>query len=156
LLMPLVSQRPQLAQAQYLLATAYLAQQNTSQALAIYRRMIELFPQDPQPSLLIGTILLGQRQTTEARKAFEKSVDISPDYLPSSERLVDLDVAEQQFAVALERVQKQIEKDSKPAMPWAIRGKIYLAKRDFAAAEADLLKAIELEPKLEAAYLLLA
>ena len=35
-------------------------------------------------------------------------------------------------------------------------GKIYLAQRDFARAEPDLLKAIELDPKLEPAYLLLA
>src|SRR5262249_28406178 len=114
------------------------------------------FPQDPQPSFLIGTIVLVQRQLPDARKAFEKSVEIGPDYLPSIERLIDLDLAEMQYASALDRVQKQIDRDPKQAMPWAVRGKIYLAQRDFDHAESDLLKAIELEPKLEAAYLLLA
>src|SRR5262249_11168200 len=33
---------------------------------------------------------------------------------------------------------------------------IYLAQQDYAHAEPDLLKAIELDPKLEGAYLLLA
>src|SRR5262249_48006807 len=66
------------------------------------------------------------------------------------------DLAEMQYASALDRVQKQIDRDPKQAMPWAVRGKIYLAQRDFDHAESDLLKAIELEPKLEAAYLLLA
>src|SRR5207244_3724331 len=49
LLLPLTKERPQIAQAQYLLASAYLAQQKTDQALAVYRQMTELFPKDPRP-----------------------------------------------------------------------------------------------------------
>jgi tetratricopeptide (TPR) repeat protein len=156
LLLPLTKQRPQMVQAHYLLATAYLAQQKRDEALAVYRQMTELFPKDPQPSFLAGSILLSQGKQEEARKAFEKSAEISPDYLPATERLVDLDLAAKQYATAIERVQKFIEKDPKQAQAWALRGKIYLAQRDFTHAEPDLLKAIELDPKLEPAYLLLA
>ena len=60
--------------------------------------MTELFPKDPQPSSSWKSILLAQRQPAEARKAFEKAVEISPDYLPATERLVDLDIAEKQYA----------------------------------------------------------
>ena len=56
----------------------------------------------------------------------------------------------------MDRVQKLIDKDPKLAQPWALRGKIYLAQRDFTHAEADLLKAIDLDPNLVPAYLLLA
>src|SRR5262249_36576017 len=70
LLEPLKEQ-PQSAQAQYLLATAYLAQQKSDQALAVYRHMTELFPNDPRPSFLIGSVLLGQGKQVDARKAFE-------------------------------------------------------------------------------------
>jgi tetratricopeptide (TPR) repeat protein len=156
LLVPLIKDRPQVAQAHYLLATAYLAQQKRDQVLAAYRTMTDLFPQDPQPQFLIGMILLAQGQQKEARQAFEKSVGISQNYLPAVERLVDLDIVDQKFAPAMERVQGQIDRDPTLAQPWALRGKIYLAQRDFARAEPDLLKAIELDPKLEPAYLLLA
>jgi len=156
LLVPVTKERPQIAQAHYLLASAYLAQQKRDEALAVYRQMIELFPKDPQPSFLTGTILLGQGQQQQARKAFEKSAEISPDYLPAIERLVDLDIAAKQYASAIGQVQKLIDKDPKLAQPWALRGKIYLAQRDFTHAESDLLKAIDLDPKLEPAYLLLA
>jgi tetratricopeptide (TPR) repeat protein len=156
LLEPLTKERPQIAQAQYLLATAYLAQQKSDQALAVYRKMTELFPNDPRPSFLIGSMLLGQGQPADARKAFEKSNEISPDYLPAVERLVDLDLADKQYAAAIDRVQKVIDKDPKLASPWGLRAKIYLAQRDFTHAEPDLLKAIELDPKLEPAYQLLA
>jgi tetratricopeptide (TPR) repeat protein len=70
--------------------------------------------------------------------------------------LVDLDIAEKQYTAALDRVQRQIDKDPKLAQPWAVRGKIYLAQQGFTHAEADLLKAIELDSNLEPAYLLLA
>ena len=73
----LTNNRPQVSQAHYLLATAYLAQQKNDEALAVYRRMRELFPQDPQPSFLIGNILLAQNQRPEARKAFEIGRDLS-------------------------------------------------------------------------------
>jgi tetratricopeptide (TPR) repeat protein len=144
------------AQAQYLLATAYLAQQKSDQALAVYRHMTELFPNDPQPSFLIGSVLLGQGQRADARKAFEKSNEISPNYLLAVERLVDLDIADKQYAAAMDRVQKLIAKDPKPALLWGLRAKVYLAQQDFAHAEPDLLKAIELDPKLGVAYQLLA
>jgi tetratricopeptide (TPR) repeat protein len=156
LLVPVMKERPQVAQAQYLLASAYLAQQKQDQALAVYRQMTELFPKDPQPSFLIGSVLLAQGQQADARKAFEKSNEISPDYLPAVERLMDLDIAAQQYAPAMDRLQKLIDKDPKLAQPWALRAKIYLAQRDFTHAEPDLLKAIDLDPKLEPAYALLA
>ena len=67
-----------------------------------------------------------------------------------------MDIAAKQYAPAIERVQKLIDKDPKLAQPWALRAKIYLAQQDFTHAEADLLKAIDLDPNLAPGYLLLA
>jgi tetratricopeptide (TPR) repeat protein len=156
LLVPLTKEKPQLAPAQYLLASAYIAQRQLAPALAVYRQMSELFPKDPQPPFLIGTIQLAEGQVPEARKELEKSFEISSDYLPAVEKLVDLDLADKQYASAIDRTQKIIDKNPKLAQAWALRGKIYVAQRDFKNAEPDLLKAIELEPKLEPAYRLLA
>jgi tetratricopeptide (TPR) repeat protein len=156
LLAPLTKERPQIAQAHHLLATAYLAQQKGGDALAVYRQMTELFPKDPQPPFLQGLILLAQGQQSDARKAFERSIEIGPDYLAAIEKLVDLDIADKQYVTALARVEKQIENNPNLAQLWGVKGKILFAQRDFTHAEADLLKAVELDPKLEAAYLLLA
>jgi tetratricopeptide (TPR) repeat protein len=160
LLAPLTKERPQIAQAHYLLATAYLAQKKGGDALAVYRQMTELFPKDPQPPFLVGLILLAQGQQSDARsdarKAFERSIEIDPDYLPPLEKLVDLDIADKHYVAALARVEKQIEKNPNLAQLWGLKGKILFEQRDFTHAEADLLKAVELDPKLEAAYELLA
>jgi tetratricopeptide (TPR) repeat protein len=155
-LVPLIKDRPQSAQAHYLLASAYLALQRRDQALAVYRQMTDLFQKDPQPPFLAGSILMAQGQQPDARKAFETSAGISPDFLPAMEKLVDLDIAEKQYAAALDRVQRQIDKDPKLAQPWAVRAKVYLAQQDFTHGEADLLKAVDLDPKLEGAYMWLA
>jgi tetratricopeptide (TPR) repeat protein len=152
----LIKERPQVARAHHQLATAYLAQRQNDQALAVYRKMTELFPEDAQPHFLIGTIRLAQRQSSEARQAFEKSIAISPDYLPPVEMLVDLDIAEGQYATSMDRVQKLIDKEPNRAQLWALRAKLYLAQKDFTRAEADFLKAIELDANLTPVYLLLA
>ena len=78
------------------------------------------------------------------------------DYLPPIEKLVDLDIADKRYVAALARVEKQIEKNPNLGQLWGLKGKTLFAQRDFTHAEADLLKAAELDPKLEAAYLLLA
>ena len=151
----LIKERPQTAQSYYLLATAYLAQRQNTEAASTYQQMETLFPKDPQPSFLLGNVLLAQGQQADARKAFERAAVISPDYLPATERLIDFEIADKQYAAAMGRAQQQIDKDPKRAQPWALRAKVYLAQRDFAHAEPDLAKAVEIDPKFEAASLLL-
>jgi tetratricopeptide (TPR) repeat protein len=155
-LRPLVEKNPTSEQAQLLLASAYVAEQNATEALAVYRHMTELFPQDPKPSFLMGLVLLAQGQQADARKAFEKAIAISPDLLPATEKLVDLDLANHQLATALDRIQKQVDRDAHSAQALAIRAKVLVAQNDLAHAEADLTRSIELNPKLELSYLLLA
>jgi tetratricopeptide (TPR) repeat protein len=151
-----VKDNPQNAQAQYLLATAYLAQQKTAEALSVYRRMTELFPTLTEPHLLLGTIQLAQGNRAEAYAGFEKAIEIDPNYLPATEKLIDLDVADKQPAKAASRIQAYLEKNPNSAQALAIRAKVRLAQQDTAGAEADLAKSIELDPKLEGSYLLLA
>lgn len=152
----LIKEQPQIANAHYLLVAGYRAVQKENEAVAVFRQMAELFPEDPQPPYGAGSILLAQGHQAEARKQFEKAIEISPEYLPATEAIVNLDLAEKQHTAAMDRVQKLIEKSATQAQLWGLRGKIYWAQGDMVHAEADLSKAIALDPKLEPAYLLLA
>jgi tetratricopeptide (TPR) repeat protein len=156
LLVPFTKEQPQTAQGQYLLASAYLGLQKADQALAIYRQMMEAFPQDPVPPFLLGSVLLTKRQQTEARDALQKSTAIAPTYLPAVEALVNLDIADKQYGAAVDQVQKLIDKEPSQALPRLVRAKVYLAQQDFTQAEADLTTAIELDPQLELAHIMLA
>jgi tetratricopeptide (TPR) repeat protein len=156
LLVPVTKEQPQIVQGQYLLASAYLGLQKVDQALAIYRQMTEAFPQDPVPPFLMGSVLLAKRQQAEARDAFEKSVEIAPSYLPAVEALVNLDILGKQYSAAVDQVQKLIDKEPNQPQLRVVRAKVYSAERDFPRAEADLAKAIELDPHLELAHIMLA
>ena len=155
-LVQLIKEQPQIADAYFLLTAAYRAVHKEDQALAVLRQMTTVFPKDPRPPFSAGNILLALDQPAEARREFERSLAITPDYLPATEALVNLDLAEKQYAAAMDRVQKLIEKNAESAPLWVLRGRVYLAQKDDSHAEADLLKAIALDPKLESAYLLLA
>jgi tetratricopeptide (TPR) repeat protein len=155
-LVQLIKEQQQIAEAHFLLAGAYRAVKKENEALAVLRQMATLFSKDPQPPFGAASILLAQGRRAEARKELERSVEISADYLPATEAIVDLDLSEKQYAAAMERVQKQVEKNATLAQLWGLRAKIHLAQQDVTHAESDLLKAIELNPRLEPAYLLLA
>src|SRR5208282_4750662 len=63
---------------------------------------------------------------------------------------------EKQYATAMNRVEKQLEKDTKAPEPHLLEAKIYLAQSNTNQAEAVLLKAIQSQPDFRGAYLLLA
>jgi tetratricopeptide (TPR) repeat protein len=181
----LTQRRPQLAPAYSLLVTAYLAQKNPDQALAVYRQMLQLFPKNPQVPLAIGVLLNQQNKKVEARQAFEKAIEISPDSPAALEQIVDLDLSEKKFDGATSRAKALIEKYPKAAFPLLLAAKIHLAhaaeflpakadgaspglpsknqlsdvpaaQPDLNEAEASLRRAIELDPDSQPGYRLLA
>lgn len=156
LLQPLTQQKTQNPQAYYLLAAAHVAQRNEAEAIAIYKRMIEMFPTSAEPSFLLGSLQLTQGNRAEAYASLEKTTEIDPNFLPATERLIDLDLADKQVPKATTRIQTYLDKNPNSAQGLAIRAKVHLAQKDSAGAEADLLKSIELDPKVEGSYLLLA
>lgn len=148
--------RPQVPEAYVLLADAYRIQGNPEAALGVYRRLAELAPKDPQPPLLIGLVQVQQGRKAEARSAFEKSVELAPTYVPALDQLVELDLAEKQFAAATARVDKLVEKYPKaPELPM-LSARIYEARGMTNQVEAALLKAIELQPNYRPAFMALA
>ena len=89
--------RPQDAKAQLLLATAYLAERQPENALAVYRQMAKVFPNNPEVPRLMGVVYEQQGNAAEARTAFEQSLALSPDYLPTLERITALDVSAKRY-----------------------------------------------------------
>lgn len=152
LLLPIVQEQPQIQEAHQLLASAYLASQDRDAALAVYRRMLELFPQNPQPAYLAGLVLLGKEDARGARGSFERAILISADFAPALEGLTNLDINEGKLDDALERATAQIERNPASAEWRGLRGKIRIARQELALAEPDLVKAIELNPDLEPAF----
>lgn len=152
----LLDKQPRVGSAYLTLAKAYLAEKNPDQALAVYRRMAAVFPENPEPALLLGIVLGQQRRLPEARASFEKAVEIRPGYAPALEELLNMDLIEKRYAAATDGVEEMIRKNPKAAGPLVFRARICLAQQDPAGAESALRKAIDLDPKLSVAYVLLA
>jgi tetratricopeptide (TPR) repeat protein len=182
-LLKLTQQRPQIPAGHLLLASAYAAQKNLDQAAEVYRHAMALFPNSPQLPYLLGVVLSQQKKSDEARQALAKSIERAPDFLPALEQLVDLDLAQKDYAAALERATTQLAK-KESAESHLLVAKVHMAraldylqkekqnagnantnislaripeaKPDVDAAEASLLKAIELNPDLRGSYYILS
>jgi tetratricopeptide (TPR) repeat protein len=152
----LIVRQPKMPQPQLLLADAYRLQGDTDRALAIYQQLEKSFPQNPQVPLLMGSTFLEQSNTVEARKEFTRALELSPDSLPALEQLVDLDLLENEYTTAMQRVENTVEKNPRQPVPRLLLAKVLLAQGDTNQAEAALSKAIELQPEAQTGYLLLA
>ncbi len=152
----LLKKRPQVHQTYLLLGAAHRARNNLESAAEVYRRLATSFPKNPQGSVLLGNIYLLQVKTNLARQQFEKALSLAPNYLPALEQLVGVDLDEQKFDAAFQRLGEQQAKHPKAPEIQILLAKAWFQKRDTNQVEAALRKAIELDPNVREPYVLLA
>lgn len=152
----LVQQYPKLPGPQLLLAQGLRAQGNLDAALNTYRELEALLPKDPQIPLLAGLVLLQQNKPAEARNSFDRALKLSPDFLPATEQLVNLDIADKKFDTAKQRIAPLLAQRSDVAGLHLMLAKVHLAQGDQGQAEKALLAAAKLQPDLPLTYMLLA
>lgn len=132
----LVQRQPQIEEAHFLLAKAWLMRNEPDQALAVYRRMQALFPKDPQIPLLVGIVLAQYKQIDRAHQAFEAALSLCPtNYMPAFAQIVELDLAQAQPEPALARVTQQLEKTRGVADLWGLLAEVRVALAAEAAAK---------------------
>ena len=148
--------QPRLVQAQLLLADAYRLQNRVDDALGIYASLEAAYPKNYQVPLLRGAALLQAQDPAAARQEFERVLALAPGYLPALEQLVNLELQGKQFDAAMQRVNREIQKNPRAVELRILQAKIFLAQGKRDQAEANLLQAIELDPASPNAYLLLA
>jgi tetratricopeptide (TPR) repeat protein len=149
----LLKRRPTFGPAAFLLAQAYREEGHVDRALSIFRRLAEAFPKVPTGSYLSGMACFELYRLPEARQFFEQSVRIEADYWPAVEMLVQLDIIEGRQKAAADRVAVLIQKYPKQADAWLLHARVRDAAHDDSGAEADLQRAIELNPTSQFAYL---
>jgi len=151
----LLDQQPRLVPAQLMLAEAYRVSGRLDDAASTLREHINASPQSAAGYFRLGLILEQQHNAQEASEAFATAIDLAPDDLNAFDKLVDLEIAQNNFAPALTRVQQQLARTPESATVHLAEGKIYLAQKDWNRAESALRKAIELDPNFSSAYELL-
>lgn len=142
----LVARRPSLWRAQYLLARTLRQRGSLGEALQLYSKISEKLPTDPEPHFQSGLIYRAAQRATEARDAFSKALELNPDLLPAVDQLTEVDIDSGQHAQALARLEPLIQKAPEKAPFRVFQGKVFIAQKRFAEAEAAFTKAIELDP----------
>ena len=100
--------------------------------------------------------MLVERREADARKALEQSLQISPTYAPAVELLVNLDLATSSMRLPLIACSRLSKRIRVPRRLSASEAKSIWRRPIGLARKSDLIKAIELDPNLQPAYLLLA
>ena len=137
---------PRNADALDLLASAYLIQNDPTNAIETYRRLVELFPRSAERHYALGVSLVAGQQTSEARKEFETALALAPDRVEAVRQLVNLDLLEKRPDVALARVQKQIAVAGRSAKLVLLLASVQGARGNQAGAEEAYEEAIQLDP----------
>ena len=141
----LLRKQPSLTAAKLLLVEAYRSVGRLDEAIAVLRQQIAVTPQNAQGYYLLGVILRQQGKTDEARQAFERTLQLAPDNLLPIDQLVGLDIENNDFKSAMQRVQSAFQKTPNSASLYVIESKVYIAQREWDQAEAALLKALTLD-----------
>lgn len=152
----LLRKHPGLLPAHMLLASAQTALGQLDAALKTYSAIRRSAPTNMQPVFLSGLVLAEQGNVAEARKAYETASGLAPESLAPVEQLINLDLRENRFDLAIQRANERIDRAPTNAGPYMLLAQVYFAQTNLTQAEANLLKANELDPEFRPANALLA
>ena len=151
----LLKRTPDLKGATLLLAAAYGSLDRFDDAAVVIGEQARLAPQDAQIRMALGLTLRQAKRNDEARKAFEKAAELEPDALWPVDQLVEMDLLEKHFDAARQRLRAQFQKTPDSPAAHFFEGKILAAEQKWEPAEAELQKALLLDPNFAGAYDLL-
>ncbi len=149
----LVKKRPDLIQARLLLANAYRTLGRLDEAATLFRQHVNAMPGSSEAHLFLGMILRQQTKNDEARKEFEKAAELAPaDDTRSIDQLVEMDLADGHYDVAMQRAQEQLQRNPNAAVGYFLKAKVDAAQHHWQEAEAALQKAIDIDAQFAPAY----
>ncbi|MBL4575538.1 MAG: tetratricopeptide repeat protein [Opitutaceae bacterium] len=156
LLKKLTRKWPQVKESQQLLAEVYRAAGDAEEALGIYQLLAEQNPEDAQGRFMVGLMLLEQEKNEEARYAFELSVTLDPNFSPALVQLTNLDLLEERYDQALERLTRELKQHPEITVWYLLQGEVLLAQDKKSQAETAFRKVLEIQPGNREAHMQLA
>lgn len=125
---------------------AQLAAGMPSKALRTYEQLAEMAPDEPSILYALSGVQMQLNQREAARKSIDRLLELDPDNLPARIRLIQLEVLAQRHDAAM-KLARSIQKDRpNAAVGYVLAGDIALSKEDFATAQRNYKKALELMP----------
>jgi tetratricopeptide (TPR) repeat protein len=144
------------AAAHLLLGSVALTDSDPSAAREQFALAQQLAPQDPTPHLKLAQVNQSEKKWSETERELETALSLDPHSPEILGALVDFLVSRNERPTALDRVQKYLATYSDDAKGHLILGSLLSDTSGYDQAKMELQRAIQLDPKLLAAYLRLA
>jgi tetratricopeptide (TPR) repeat protein len=151
-----VAANPASIRGQELLGDALAASGRNAEATEALQRVTQIAPRDPEGHYRAGLSFLSERKNPDARREFEIAAALSPAYAEPTTQLVMMDLIANHVDSALARVQKQLEAAPQSAPLYDLLGWVRAVRNERDAAEAALLKSVQLDPTIVDARMRLA
>ena len=166
---------PKDASVHYELGQIYLELKKGPEAFRSFQRVAELDPDHLDAQLKLGNIYLLSKKTEEARKKAELILEKNPENIDGLMLLAGIQVREKKRDEAIQTLERSVSIDPKQvkvrlalgrlffmdgkykkANAYHYRGLALLGKKEGVLAQKDLIRAVELNPILIGARLILA
>lgn len=136
--------------------TANLALNKLDEARADFKRVLELSPNSSNGHLNLARVELAARNHPLAMSLFEKALSIDQKNFDALTGIVGIYSIQKQYQQAHARVDKVIaekegQKQILPALHY-LKADVFIAEKNYQAAETELAKAIEIDESYLAAY----
>jgi|GEM_PF-876528 len=128
------------------LGDVYILKDNTAQARAAFKKMIDLEPKNPQGYFKLALLSLKNNQPQAAVKFLDNALTQDPNFLPGLRLLVTLHLKEKQPARAMAAVRAALIQNPRNPELHQILGELLLAQGQPEAAAAALEDALTLKP----------
>jgi tetratricopeptide (TPR) repeat protein len=155
-LRPLVAQRPDLAEARFLLAEALRANGELDEAAQLLTRLELEQPHEPRFPFAHGMAFLQQGRRDQARAAFLHLRKLAPAHFEALDQLVKLDLSDQDYTAARQRIEGDPAGGPTSARHALLLAQVGLAEGDQPAAEVALKRVLDLQPTSAIAHFQLA
>jgi Flp pilus assembly protein TadD len=122
-----------------------LEAQNKPEAADVYRKYLAMMPQDAAARAHLVHLLIRTEQYVGALAELDRADAGKPPSLDSLRMRADIQIAQKEWADAIVTLQQAVAQAPRDAQLIGGLGRVYLQKRDFAAAERQLKAALQLD-----------
>ena len=152
--------RPRDYQAWLLLGNAYMYQNKIAEADDTFKSLIETAPDNPMGYYRLGVLQRRLHQYDAAMDNFEKAMSINPKLIDVFTNIIRVQAARGEYTPALKRCDRQLQQyNDSPALAavvYNLKGDLYLAQGNKAAATESFQTAIRQNPDFLRPYYALA
>ena len=146
---------PEFPEAEYQLASAFVALNRRDDAEKSFRRAIELRAEWSLPMAGLGALLVEKNQFAEAEEVLRKAIELDEQNSPAYVAMTDLRLKTKAAPAVLRELLSRLHILTSKAKPtaalWSARASVERALGDFPTARASIGRALAIEPANKAA-----